>query len=241
MLMQQLQAQLDEIKAECESYPEKGKHPYEEAVKLYQQTAFHFFKVFQTREKAITVINGLANAQTKVSEGIQKDQMLLAKIDSFLAACLTDPLISESYNILNDSLTTMENSDNPVQKQIASYIRNGNIAPLMNYVTQGIAAFSNIISGETWSNVSSSISAIADELSIENIQEACFGEAVIEQETLNEQDMEITNLEIEAQIEQAEIDQLDEADGPGAFGVDGELQMPSSEVNMMSEDYTELA
>tara|TARA_Y100001938_G_C8060682_1_gene417027 strand:+ start:663 stop:824 length:162 start_codon:yes stop_codon:yes gene_type:complete len=53
--------------------------------------------------------------------------------------------------------------------------------------------------------------------------------------------MEITNLEIEAQIEQAEIAQLDEVDGPDAFGVDGELLQPSPDVDFLSENYTELA
>ena len=88
--------------------------------------------------------------------------------------------------------------------------------------------------------MSSSVTAIAEELSIENIQEACFGEPVIEQETLNEQDMEITNLEIDAQIEQAEIDQLDEVDGPAAFGIAGDLVQPGGEVDLLSEDYTGL-
>ncbi len=148
VLMQEISAMLDSIKAKCSAYPEEGKHPYEEAVALYQQTAFHFFKVFQTREKAITVINGLANASAKVSEGIQKDQELVGSITSFNAACMQDPLIAAAYTSLNNSLDTMEQSNNPVQNQIASYIRNGNIAPLMAFVTQGLEAFSDIISGE---------------------------------------------------------------------------------------------
>ncbi len=241
VLMQQLDNMLETIVSACEEYPEDGKHPYEEAVALYQKSAFHFFKVFQTREKAITVINGLANANQKASEGVDSDKVLLNHINAFLAACLQDPLIAAAYTSLNNSLDTMEESDNPVQNQVAMYIRNGNIAPLMAFVTEGLSAFSSIVSGEAWDNLSNSVSNIAEELSIENIQETCFGEAVIEQETLNEQDMEITNLEIDAQIEQAEIDQLDEVDGPDAFGIDGELLQPSPNVDFLSENYTELA